>query len=90
MIIEIIQQIEIMENLRRKEREILEKIAELSNVNFAIMAAECFDSRKHQYTFEGYLSHLEQLSSLLEKGIDKQVALELTEICADGANKLFY
>lgn len=90
MMKETIQKIENIENLHRKEREILEKITELSSVNFAIMAAERFDSRKHQYTFKAYLSHLEQLSSLLEKGLDKQLALELTEICADGANKLFY
>lgn len=86
MIEEIIQQIEwdVMNKLkeqRKQEREELEKIADLTSITFAIIAAEHLNCQKHPYSFEAYLLQLHRLLDLLLSGEDAEKALELIELC---------
>lgn len=66
---------------RRREQEILQRIAAMTSVEFAEQAADVLDSRKHVYSFSAYLGLLEDLQMLTAAGVPNCLALEAVQTC---------
>lgn len=66
-------------DLRNKEREVLERIAASTSVEFAAQAAEELDSKKHVYSFETYVAMLQDLEKCVRRGLPNCVALQLVQ-----------
>lgn len=64
---------------RQQERKMLQKIAVITSPAFAEQAAETLDSKKHPYSFEGYLTVLGRLESLIKGGVPNCQALEMVQ-----------
>ncbi len=64
---------------RRQEREMLQEIAAITSPGFAEQAAEALDSRKHVYSFDGYLVLLERLKRMIAEGVPNCQALEMAQ-----------
>ena len=58
---------------RNQEAELLQKIAVLTTPEFAGITQRTLDSKKHEYSFEGYLTLLEKL---LQNGMPAYLALD--------------
>lgn len=65
--------------MQGKEREILQEIAAITTPEFAQQAAETLNSKKHPYNFDGYLSLLQILRSILREGIPSDVELDVVQ-----------
>jgi hypothetical protein len=61
---------------RQQEREILEEIAAVETMEFAERAAKALDPTTHAYSFEAYLTLLENLRALLYAGMPPDIALD--------------
>lgn len=82
-ILEVVEQIiKEAEGQRAEEREVLEKIAGLTDLEFAEKAADLFDCKKHLYEFRGYLTRLNRLYALLQYGVSPVKAMEAAECCS--------
>lgn len=77
---EIIKQLE-KEILQQREDEqrILNEIAAVASLEFAERAAGTLDPKKHLYSFEGYLSLLQMLETVLHEGMPPDVALDVVQ-----------
>lgn len=64
---------------RQQEREILQEIAAITSPEFAEQAAKALDSRKHVYSFDGYLVLLERLKRLIAEDVPNCQALEMVQ-----------
>lgn len=65
--------------MQEKEQEILQKIAAITTPEFAQQAAETLNPKKHPYSFDGYLSLLQILRTILHEGIPSDVALDVVQ-----------
>lgn len=81
-ILEVVEQIIKDEEQRAEEREVLEKIAGLTDMEYAEKAADLFDCKKHLYKFRGYLTRLNRLYALLQYGVSPVKAMEAAECCS--------
>lgn len=61
---------------RQQEREILGEIAAVETMEFAERAAKELDPTTHAYSFEAYLTLLENLRALLYAGMPPDIALD--------------
>ncbi|MCI9559355.1 MAG: hypothetical protein HFG52_08925 [Lachnospiraceae bacterium] len=61
---------------RNQEAELLQKIAVLTTPEFAGITQRTLDSKKHEYSFEGYLTLLDRLEKLLQNGMPAYLALD--------------
>jgi hypothetical protein len=68
---------------REKEQELLSNIATLSDYETAEAAADIYAAEKHAYSFDGYLSQLEKLQTLLAAGVPAETALRAVDSCAN-------
>ena len=68
---------------RKKERELLEGIAALSDYETAQAAADIYTPREHAYSFDGYLHQLSKLQTVLKAGIPANAAMEAVDTCLD-------
>ncbi len=77
---EIIKQLE-KEILQQREDEqrILNEIAAVVSFDFAQQAAGALDPKKHLYSFEGYLSLLQMLKTVLYAGMPPNDALDAVQ-----------
>lgn len=77
---EIIKQLE-KEFLQQREDEqrILNEIAAVTTLEFAERAAGALDPKKHLYGFEGYLSLLQMLQTVLYAGMPPDDALDAVQ-----------
>ena len=77
---EVIKQMEKEARQQRKdEQRLLNEIAKAGTVEFAQRAAGALDPKKHLYSFEGYLSLLQILVTLLLAGMPPDDALDATQ-----------
>lgn len=78
--IEIIKQLE-KEFLQQRgdEQRILNEIAVVTTLEFAERAAGALDPKKHLYGFEGYLSLLQMLKTVLLAGMPPDDALDAVQ-----------
>jgi hypothetical protein len=74
---------------RQQEREILGEIAAVETMEFAERAAKELDPTTHAYSFEAYLTLLENLRVLLSAGMPPDLALDSVQAGWD-IDKLLY
>lgn len=74
---EIIKQLkkEILQQ-RKDEQQLKNEIAAVTDLKFAGRAAGALDPKKHLYSFEGYLSLLQMLKTVLYAGMPPDDALD--------------
>ena len=65
--------------LNKQERELLEQIETITSRSFAKRAAKELDSKKHTYSYKGYLELLQKLLTLLQEGMPEPTALEAVQ-----------
>lgn len=65
--------------IRKEEQRLLQEIAKITSVEFAEQAADELDSKKHLYDFEGYISILQKLKTLLDAGMPNCQAIEMAQ-----------
>lgn len=77
---EIIKQLE-KEILQRRvdEQQLKNEIAAAASLDFAERAAVALDPKKHSYSFEGYLSLLQMLKTVLYAGMPPDDALDAVQ-----------
>lgn len=77
---EIIKQLkkEILQQ-RKDEQQLKNEIAAVTNLEFAGRAAGALDPKKHLYSFEGYLSLLQMLKTVLYAGMPPDDALDAVQ-----------
>ena len=61
------------------EQRILNEIAAVASLEFAERAAGALDPKKHLYSFEGYLSLLQMLKTVLYAGMPPNDALDAVQ-----------
>lgn len=61
---------------RTEEQGILNQIAAATSLDFAQQAADTLSPKKHLYSFEAYLTILDDLKELLYAGMPNDLALE--------------
>lgn len=77
---EIIKQIEKeIRQQREDEQRLIDEIAEVASLEFAEQAAGALDPKKHLYSFEGYLSLLQMLVTVLLAGMPPDDALDAVQ-----------
>lgn len=64
---------------RQIERETLQQIAGITTVEFAEQAAAMLDPAKHAYSFEVYLTILQNLREVLAAGVAEEYALDAVQ-----------
>lgn len=64
---------------REDEQRVLNGIAELATFEFAEKTAGVLEAKKHCYHFEGYLSLLQMLATLLLEGVPPDDALDAVQ-----------
>lgn len=79
-IAEIIKQLEkeILQQ-RAEEQQLKNEIAAVASLEFAERAADALDPGKHLYSFEGYLSLLQVLKTVLYGGVPPDDALDAAQ-----------
>lgn len=77
---EIIKQLEkeILQQ-RTDEQQLKNEIAAVTTLEFAERAAGALDTKKHLYSFEGYLSLLQMLKTVLYAGMPPDDALDAVQ-----------
>ncbi len=75
---------------RRRERELLERIAALAGLETAEAAAGIYAAEKHAYSFDGYLFQLSRLDMVLTAGVLGKAAVEEVDSCADEQEVIRY
>lgn len=77
---EIIRQLE-KEFLRQRadEQQLKNEIAMVASLDFAEQATNALDPKKHLYGFEGYLSLLQMLKTVLYEGMSPDDALDAVQ-----------
>lgn len=77
---EIIKQLEkeILQQ-RTDEQQLKNEIAAVASLDFAERAAGALDPKKHLYSFEGYLSLLQMLKTVLYAGMPPDDALDAVQ-----------
>lgn len=77
---EIIKQLkkEILQQ-RKDEQQLKNGIAAVTDLEFAGWAAGALDPKKHLYSFEGYLSLLQMLKTVLDAGMPPDDALDAVQ-----------
>lgn len=68
---------------RQQEKELLKRIASLSDYETSEAAADLYAAEKHFYSFEGYLYQLTKLVEVLTAGVPSELALQLVDSCLD-------
>ena len=77
---EIIRQLEKeIQKQRTDEQQLKNEIAAVTTLEFANLAAGTLNPRKHLYSFEGYLSLLQMLKTVLYAGMPPDDALDTVQ-----------
>lgn len=66
---------------REEESKLLTEITAPSNYETAEAAADIYAAEKHAYSFDGYLSQLNKLRTVLAAGVPTDVAIEAVDSC---------
>ncbi len=64
---------------RTEEQKLKNEIAKVTTVEFSHWAASVLDPKKHLYGFEGYLSLLQMLKTVLNTGMSPDDALDAVQ-----------
>lgn len=64
---------------RIDEQQLKNEIAAVTTLEFTERAADVLSPRKHLYSFEGYLSSLQMLKTVLYAGMPPDVALDAVQ-----------
>lgn len=64
---------------RTDEQQLKNEIAAVTSLEFAERAAGALDPKKHLYGFEGYLSLLQKIKTVLYAGMPPDVALDAVQ-----------
>ena len=64
---------------RTNEQQLKNEIAAVTTLEFTERAADVLSPRKHLYSFEGYLSSLQMLKTVLYEGMPPDVALDAVQ-----------
>lgn len=68
---------------KEKESELLASIAVLAGYETVEAAKSIYASKKHMYSFDGYLEQLSKLQTILTAGIPSNIAIEAIDSCVD-------
>ena len=68
-----------LQQQKTDEQQLLNAIAAVSDIEFAEKAAGALNPTTHLYSFEGYLSLLQMLLSVLMAGMPPDVALDAVQ-----------